>query len=201
MTKEFTTLTVQRRTATGKGVNRRLRAKGIIPAVFYISGGESMPVQVAEAPLRKIYETVGRTAVFNVEVEDNDKKITAPALLWDIEFHPTKNRFLHVDLFGVDLKKDVKIRIPLEFTGTAKGTKLGGILEPSMEFLDLIGKPLDIPSTVTVDVTGLDLGEILRVCDLALPEGVRAAANASTPVIAVGAKSSGKEDSEEGSGE
>lgn len=190
MTKEFATLTVQKRVSTGKGHNRRLRAEGIIPAVFYISGGESMPIQVAEAPLRKIFETMGRTTVFNVEVEDGGKKITSPALIWDIEYHPTQNRFQHVDLFGVDLKKDIKIRIPLEFTGTAKGAKLGGVLETFVEFVDLIGKPLDIPNKVKVDISGLGLGETLRVANIVLPEGVRAATNASTPVIFVKDKSS-----------
>jgi large subunit ribosomal protein L25 len=193
MTREFATLTVQKRTSTGKGFNRRLRAEGIIPAVFYISGGESIPVQVAEASLKKIFETMGRTTVFNVEVEDGGKKIAAPALIWDIEYHPTKNRFQHVDLFGVDLKKKIKIRIPLEFTGTAKGTKLGGVLETFVEFVDLIGKPLDIPNKIMVDISDLGLGETLRVANIVLPEGVRAATNGSTPVILVKDKSSDKD--------
>lgn len=199
MTKEFATLTVQKRTATGKGVNRRLRAAGIVPAVFYVSGGESIPVQVAEAPLRKIFETMGRTTVFNVEVEDGGKKTTAPALIWDIEYHPTKNRFQHVDLFGLDLKKDVKIRIPLEFTGTAKGAKLGGVVETFVEAIDLIGKPLEIPNKVMVDISGLDLGETLRVANVVLPEGIRAATNAATPVVLVKDKSSGKDAGDEAS--
>ncbi len=125
---DFATLTVQKRAATGKGANRRLRAQGIIPAVFYTAKGNSTPVQVAEAPLKKIFETMGRTTVFNVEIEDGDKKEIHPALIWDIEYYPTKNRFQHVDFFGVDMDKEIKIRVPLVFTGTAKGAKLGGVI-------------------------------------------------------------------------
>jgi len=169
---EFATLTVQKRSSTGKGANRRLRAQGIIPAVFYTPQGDSFPIQVAEAPLVKIFEAMGRTTVFNIEVEDGDQKDIRPALIWDIEYYPTKNRFQHVDFFGVDIQKEIKLRVPLVFSGSAKGLKQGGVLENFMEFVDLIGKPLDIPSKLVVDTTPLTLGETLRVGDLVLPEGV-----------------------------
>lgn len=185
----FETLTVQKRPSTGKGFNRRLRAKGVIPAVFYTAGGASVPVQVEEAPLTKLYQTLGRTTVFNVEIDDGGKKEAAPALIWDIEFHPTKNRFLHVDFFGVDLKKEIKIRIPLEFTGSAKGAKLGGVLETFFEHVDVIGKPLDLPSKLVVDVTPLELGDALRVSDLALPDGVRPATDPTRTLVNIKDKS------------
>ena len=182
---EFATLTVQKRSSTGKGANRRLRAQGIIPAVFYTPNGESFPIQVAEAPLKKLFEAMGRTTVFNVEIEDGDKKDIRPALVWDIEYYPTKNRFQHVDFFGVDLQKEIKLRVPLVFTGSAKGLKLGGVLENFMEFVDLIGKPLDIPSKLVVNTSHLGLGEALRVGDLSLPEGVRPGSEVSQTILHV----------------
>ena len=196
---DFTTITVQKRTSTGKGANRRLRAQGIIPAVFYTPKGENVPVQVAEAPLKKLFETMGRTTVFNVEIEDGGKKDVHPALIWDIDYYPIKNRFQHVDFFGVDLKKEITIRVPLAFTGTAKGAKLGGVLETFLEFVDLIGKPLDIPSKLMVDVTPLDLAETLRVADLVMPEGVRPATDGSQAIVLLKDKSAG-DDNEEGAG-
>ncbi|MDL2209964.1 50S ribosomal protein L25/general stress protein Ctc [Desulfovibrio sp. OttesenSCG-928-O18] len=197
---DFATLTVQKRNSTGKGANRRLRAQGIIPAVFYTAGGASIPVQVQEAPLKKLFAAMGRTTVFNVEIEDGGKKEVAPALIWDIEYYPTKNRFQHVDFFGVDLKKDVKIRVPLEFTGTAKGVKLGGVLEAFIEFVDVIGKPLDLPSKLALDVTPLGLGDSLRVSDLTLPEGVRPAMEASKTIIQIKDKSASGDDDESAEG-
>ena len=191
---DFATLTVQKRSSTGKGANRRLRAQGIIPAVFYTPSGENVPVQVAEAPLKKLFEAMGRTTVFNVEIDDAGKKSVHPALIWDIEYYPTKNRFQHVDFFGVDLKKEIKIRVPLVFSGTAKGTKLGGVIETFFEFVDVIGKPLDLPSKLTVDLTPLGLGEILRVADLAMPEGVRPATDGSQAIVLVKDKSSGSDE-------
>jgi large subunit ribosomal protein L25 len=193
---DFATITVQKRSSTGKGANRRLRAQGIIPAVFYTSKGESTPVQVAEAPLKKLFETMGRTTVFNVEIEDGAQRETHPALIWDIEYYPTKNRFQHVDFFGVDLKRDIKVRVPLAFTGTAKGAKLGGVLETFMEYIDLIGKPLDIPNKLTVDVSPLDLAGTLRVSDLGMPEGVRPATDASQAIVFLRDKSAAGEGAE-----
>lgn len=195
---DFATITVQKRSSTGKGANRRLRAQDIIPAVFYTPKGDSIPVQVAEAPLMKLFEAMGRTTVFNVEIEDNGKKDIHPALIWDIDYYPTKNRFQHVDFFGVDLKKEIKIRVPLVFSGSAKGAKLGGVLETFLEFVDLIGKPLDIPSKLPVDVSPLSLGETLRVADLTMPQGVRPATDASQAIAFLRDKSAASDEAGEG---
>ena len=70
---ERSKLSASVRTATGKNPNRRLRAQGIIPAVFYNTSGQSTPVQVAEPALMKLYATAGRTTVFDLEVDDNGK--------------------------------------------------------------------------------------------------------------------------------
>ncbi|SBV94339.1 50S ribosomal protein L25 [uncultured delta proteobacterium] len=196
---DFATITVQKRSSTGKGANRRLRAQGIIPAVFYTAKGESVPIQVAEAPLMKLFETMGRTTVFNVEIEDGAKKETHPALIWDIEYYPTKNRFQHVDFFGVDLNKEIKIRVPLAFVGTAKGAKLGGVLETFMEFIDLVGKPLSIPNKLTVDITNLELAQTMRVADLSMPEGVHPATDGAQAILFLRDKSAGGDDDGESS--
>jgi large subunit ribosomal protein L25 len=197
MSASFATLTVQKRKPAGKGANRRLRAAGIIPAVLYTPGGENIPVQAAEGPLLKIFTTLGRTAVFNVEVEDGAEKKIYPALIWDLDYYPTRNRLQHVDFFSVDLEKELKVRVPLEFTGTAKGTKVGGVLETFLEQLDILCKPLSLPSKITVDVSELDMGQALRVENLALPEGVRAATGSHLTVVGVNAPS-GQEEAEEG---
>ncbi len=195
---DFATITVQKRSSTGKGANRRLRAQGIIPAVFYTPKGTTTPVQVAEAPLMKLFETVGRTTVFTLEIEDGASKENYPALIWDIEYYPTKKRFQHVDFFGVDLNREITLRVPLAFVGTAKGTKLGGVLETFMESIDLVGKPLNIPDKLMVDITSLELAGTMRVADLVMPEGVRPATDASQTILVLRDKAAG--DGEDGEG-
>jgi large subunit ribosomal protein L25 len=184
MSERFT-LNAAARAKTGKNVNRRLRAAGIIPAVFYAAKGESLAVQVSEAPFMRMYENVGRTSVFDLEIDDSGKKIVHPCLVWDAEYYPTKNRFQHIDFYGVDLDKELKIRVPLEFSGTPKGTKLGGNIEAYREHIEVLSKPAMLPKKIVVDIAELEIGQGLRVADLVMPEGVRASYDDNYAIISV----------------
>jgi large subunit ribosomal protein L25 len=185
------------RESTGKNANRKLRARGFTPAVFYRSGGLSLPLQVNEAALRKLYDNAGRSTVFDLEIDDKGATSRYPCLIWDTEFYPTKNRFQHVDFFGVDLDREIKVRVPLEFTGTAKGTKLGGRLEVYREQIYILSKPADLPKKILVDISDLDVGQGLRVADLTMPKGVRAAYDINYAVLTVSMPGTGKDQGEE----
>jgi large subunit ribosomal protein L25 len=87
--------------------------------------------------------------------------------------------------------------IPLEFSGVAKGTKLGGRLEVYRERIYILSKPANLPKKIVVDISGLDVGQGLRVADLAMPEGVRASYDVNYAVITVTAPGSGKDSGEE----
>jgi len=176
----------------GKNANRQLRASGWIPAVFYTAKGESKTVQVSEAVFAKLYRQVGRTTVFHLEIDDKGKKSSHPCLVWDAEYYPTKNRFQHLDFYGVDLDKELKIRVPLEFTGTAKGTKLGGKLEVYREHIFVLSKPATLPKKVTVDISNLDVGQGLRILDLTMPEGVRPHYDTNFAILSVLLPGAGK---------
>lgn len=185
------------RTATGKNANRRLRETGMIPAVFYTSDGNSSPVQVPESALMKVYNSAGRTTLIDLEVEDNGKKATYPCLIWDVEYYPTKYRFQHVDFYGVDLNKTLKVRVPIEFVGVAKGTKLGGKLETYREQMHILSKPADLPKKISVDISNLDVGQGLRVADLVLPSGVSASYTDNYAIISVVAPGGSKDSEDE----
>ena len=190
------TLAADLREKTGKNANRKLRAQGIIPAVYYSTTRENKPLQVNEAALMKLYNVAGRTTVFDLEVTENGKKALYPCLVWDAEYYPTKHRFQHIDFYGVDLDKDLKIRVPLEFSGVAKGTKLGGQLEVYREQIQVLSKPAFLPKKVVVDISDLDIGQGLRVADLPMPEGVRASYDLNYAILNVVAPGSGKDDEE-----
>ena len=182
---ELKTLAVTRRNALGKNPNRRLRAKQVVPAVFYNAEGLNITLQAEMLPLQKIFGTVGRTTVFNLEIDDNGSKTVYPALFWQVQYHPVKNVFSHIDFYGVDLEKEIRIRVPLEFTGTAKGSKVGGSLEVYREYITVTGKPLSLPSKLAVDVTELGIGDTLTIGDLQPGEGVRVMAPATQAVVSV----------------
>lgn len=194
------TLNVQKRDARGKGANGRLRSRDLVPGVFYTATGENVMVQAPTLPLEKLYESVGHTTVFNLEIENNGTKEVHPVLIWQVQRHPYKNCFLHIDYYGVDLNKEVKVDVPLEFVGVAKGTKLGGVLETYRENVRLASKPMDMPQKVVVDVTDMNIGDTISVADLKLPENVTAVHDRNFAIVSVLAKS--KDDvAEEGEAE
>ena len=142
-------------------------------------------VQAPSLPLEKIYESVGRTSVFNLEIDDQGQKTTYPVLIWQVQNHPYKKRFLHVDYYGVDLDKEVKVDVPVEFVGTAKGVKLGGVLEIYRESVRLSSKPLDMPNKLLVDISEMDINSTINVTDLKLPPNVKAVFEQSYAVVSV----------------
>ena len=194
---EMKTLSVQKRNTLGKGPSRRLREEAIVPAVYYAPDGKNILVQVALNPLNKIYEQVGRTNVFNLEIDDNGTKTMHPVFVWDAQYHPVKNTFTHIDFYGVELDKEVKVKVRLRFVGTSKGVKAGGRMEVYREEVTLVAKPQDMPRVVDIEVTNFDIGTNLRASGLLLPEGVRVEYKSDFSILAVMAKDKAKEGEEE----
>ena len=87
---EKQTFKVQARTDLGKGANRRLRVKGLVPGVFYTPSGENIPVQVDNLSLQKLCDAVGRTTLFNLQIEGADKAVNQESLVWRLQHHPYK---------------------------------------------------------------------------------------------------------------
>jgi large subunit ribosomal protein L25 len=195
------TLHVQKRGGLGKGANRRLRADALVPGVFYDGKGQNIAVQVPSLPMEKLLDAVGRNTVFHIEIDDNGTTAKYPALIWDVQYHPYKRAFLHIDFYGVDLDKEVIVRVPVEFTGVSRGVKLGGQLETYRENVRLSGKPLNLPKKITVDITELDINAAIHVADLALPKGITAVYSTNYCIVAVHMPGAEEESTEESAAE
>ncbi|MBQ9405138.1 MAG: 50S ribosomal protein L25/general stress protein Ctc [Desulfovibrio sp.] len=183
------TLCVQKREGCGKGASGRLRMQKLVPGVFYTSKGDNIPVQSPTLPLEKIYEEMGRTTVFNLEIDDKGTKSVHPVLIWQVQYHPYKKAFTHIDFYGVDLDKPVTVEVPVEFVGVSRGVKQGGVLETYRESVRLTSKPLDMPKKITVDVSDLGINDTIAVADLQLPENVKAAYDQNYAIASVLTKS------------
>lgn len=191
------TLSVQKREGKGKGPNGRLRSQALVPGVYYTPTGENIMVQTPALPLEKMFEKVGHTKVFNLEIESPEGKQTHPVLIWQVQRHPYKKQFLHIDYYGVDLDKEVKVDVPVEFVGTAKGVKLGGVLETYRENVHLGAKPLEMPQKITIDVSNMNIGDVIDIANLELPPNVRAVFDHNYAIVGVLAKSQEAEEGEE----
>lgn len=167
-------LAVEKRSTFGKGPARRLRAKSVVPGVYYSAEGENISVQVEELPLVKAYQKVGLSHVFTLDIQEDGQKVSKPVLIKKIVQHPFKSRITHVDFYGVDLTKEIQVSIPVEVTGRAKGVAVGGKLELLRESIIVQCLPMIVPDKLVLDVTELGVGESIHIKNVTLPEGVKA---------------------------
>ena len=175
------TFSVAKREGLGKGANRQLRVAGKVPGIFYSTTGENIPVQMDEMPLVKLYEKAGLTNVIALDIDGEVKD----CLIWKLERHPFKNRLQHVDFYGIDPEKEIRIKIPVRVIGESKGVKLGGRLEEYRQVVTVSAKAADIPNEVVVDVTDFDVHTFIKVSELELPANVTAYYDDDFKVLAV----------------
>jgi large subunit ribosomal protein L25 len=165
-------LTVRRRDAIGKGVARRIRREGGVPAILY--GGETPQPLIVDpkAVLKTITGHGGTTQLLTLTFEGAGG--TRMAVLRELQFDPVSERLLHVDLQEVSANKAVTVRVAIHTAGDAIGVKeTKGILSLVLHEVDVSCLPGLIPDGIEADVTGLRIGDVLTVGDLRVPEGVR----------------------------
>lgn len=167
-------LAVQERVLKGKGPNRRLRKQDLVPGIYYDQKGHSIMVQAAMIPMTKAIQNFGSSHVFSLEINlVNGSTESYPCLLWRVKYDPIKPKPIHVDFFGVDLTKDIRVHVPFEVTGTPIGVKEeGGVLEFYRDGIEVTCKPLDIPESIVLDVSNLALNQNISITDVTFPEGV-----------------------------
>ena len=167
-------LSVEKRVKVGKGPVRDVRAEGFVPGIYYNSKGENIPVKVREVPLTKIYEKVASSHVFTLKIESEGKVEEKPVFIWQISRHPYKKQITHVDFYGVDLNKPIRVMVPVNVTGKAPGLVFGGVLQVFRDKIELECLPLEIPAAVTVDVSNMNINDTVHIANVALPQGVKA---------------------------
>jgi len=195
---EVTRLKLKHREERGKGPCSRLRAKGMVPGIFYNSKGENIPFTVENLALGKAFEKVRYSKMIELELEVDGKAETRNALFKSLVSHPVKRRYDHVDFIGIDLDKEVQVTVPVETVGRAKGVVLGGKLEIIQQRVMVRCLPTMIPDSVVVDVTELNIGDKVFIDQLVFPEGVVAVFDRNYLVVTIqtarGAKTGEAED-------
>lgn len=194
---EQITLKVAKRDEKGKGPNRQLRMKGIVPGVFY-SKESNIPVKMPLLPLEKVFRQVGTSHLVNLEIEGEKPQ---PVIIKQLVRHPWKNRIDHVDFYGVDMKKAVRISVNIETTGKPVGIEKGGLLTIYRDTIEIECLPSDIPEKITLDVSGLEVGDHINIQDIAMPKGVTALFDENFAVAGVDAKVEEAAEGEEGEGD
>ncbi|MET0362774.1 MAG: 50S ribosomal protein L25/general stress protein Ctc, partial [Sphingobium sp.] len=169
---EQLTLSAEARDRAGKGASRALRREGRVPAVIYGMNEEPEIVHVEEKLLNKL---LGTGHFFNsvVMVEVGGKAVrTLPK---DVAFHPVTDRPLHADFLRVGEHTTIQVDVPVVFINEelSPGIKKGGVLNIVLHDLGLIVDAAEIPDDITVDLTGLDVGDSIHLKDITLPKGAK----------------------------
>ncbi len=174
------------RTVFGKGEARRLRKKNITPAILYSGGKDTLALQFDASELHKNLLFIhGRNAVVTLKIE-GDTKDVRHVLIKEIQKDPVTEQLVHVDFLEIELDQVIEFRVPLRFTGTAKGVDMGGELVVFRNEVVLRGKPLDIPDEIETDITPLERGGAgLTLGDLQIPDSVTMLDNRDTVCVTV----------------
>jgi len=167
-------ITADVRQTSGKGVARKLRQAGRVPAILYGQGHDGVSLSLDNYELNQLLSTPGaRTSVLELEVKDGREDARKNVLIKEVQKHPYKDVILHMDLLEIAMDEVISVMVPIEITGTAKGVRLdGGILEMKRRELELVCLPHIIPDSLVIDVTDLEIGDNIHVEDIKVPEGV-----------------------------
>jgi large subunit ribosomal protein L25 len=173
-------LTASPRTAAGSRAAGRLRREGRIPAVVYGHGADPVSVSVVRRELRTALSgEAGSNALLDLQVEGE----AVLALVKDMQRDAVRNEVVHVDFIRVSRDEAVTVEVPIHFEGEASEvTAGGGTLDQQLFNLTVTATPGDIPAAITYDVSGLTIGDSVRVGDLTLPRGVSTDVDAEEPV-------------------
>ena len=161
----LTNVTAEVRTVRGKNAARQMRRMGMIPAVLYGRQQASLVLSVNPKQLSAIiHSSRGYNTIFTVEIKGGE---STSVMLKDWQFDPIKGNLLHADLMRIAMDKLLQLRIPVVTTGEAKGVKVqGGIFEFVLREIEVECLPADIPESITIDITDLEIGANVRVSDL-----------------------------------
>ena len=157
------------REKTGKVATKELRRNGEIPAVLY-GLKDNLSFSVCPDNLKDILTAKGQNALINLNLEGNKKR---KVILKEFQSHPLKERWVHVDFLEVDVTKTVKVSVDVHLIGKSAGEKMGGLVNQVIKSIHVECLPVDIPQSVDLDVTAVELGQVLHVSDLSLPDKVK----------------------------
>lgn len=187
---------VEKRDSRGKGEARKMRAAGRVPGVLY--GHKEAPVALSLDPvrLRRQIEHSGKRRNTLFQLTGLDREVLA--LPKDIQIDPVSRVVLHVDFQEVRDGERVIVEVPISYSGRPEGVVRGGKLEGTRRTVKLDCSPLAIPLEIPLNIQPLQIGDTVRVSDLALPEGVIPAVDPKLTVATVKAPRGQKKDDEEG---
>ncbi|KAA0444689.1 MAG: 50S ribosomal protein L25/general stress protein Ctc [Candidatus Thioglobus sp.] len=155
----------------GKGASRRLRHQGQVPAIVYGSGKQPSMITLNIHEITHLLENEeSYTSVLDLSI---DKKIE-PVIIKDLQRHQAKNLVIHMDFLRVDMNKEIVTNIPLHFIGEEDNDamRLGAILNRFITAIEVSCLPANLPNSIEIDISNLEIGDHISLTGITMPEGV-----------------------------
>jgi len=158
--KERFELQIEQRSEFGRRAAKALRKDGFVPVNFYSGGEEAQSYVMTETHLRDALHSGEQ--IFNITIDGEQKR----AMIKDVQWHPVTDKIIHMDFLGVRLRDIIEIPVAVLTVGTAIGVKEGGVLQQPIHEVVVRCKGEDVPDSIEVDVSGLNIGEGIHASDI-----------------------------------
>lgn len=178
-------LDVTVRKTIGKGPARRLRAEGKMPAILYGPSAEPIMLAVTVRDLEKVLKkaNIGQV-LLNLNII-NGQTVTKTAMIKELQRVPVSGNYVHVDFYEVAMDRKIRVNVPVVPTGRSVGVEEGGMLQIIRRELEVLCFPNEIPETIEVDVTHLQIGDSVHVEEIALQGNIEIPADVNFTVVTV----------------
>jgi large subunit ribosomal protein L25 len=171
------------REGRGKGANRKLRATGMLPAVVY-GGNSTVSLTVNPKELKKLIAKEGINSLIDLVIE-GDSEPKRVVVIKDHQQHPIRPGWEHADFLEVDMKQAIKVDVPIVLEGNSPGEKLGGMVEHNLHTLSVKCLPGEIPESFKVDMTQVQLDQVVHISDLKVGDNIEILDHLSEAVVSV----------------
>jgi large subunit ribosomal protein L25 len=160
-------LTAEIREGVGKEKAKKLRSKGLIPAIFYGPRSQTIPLVIDSKELAKALQTeAGENVLIDLDIRKGAQSDRKVVMLKDIQIDPLQRMTLHTDFYEVTMDEMVIVEVPVHLVGKPEGTKMGGILDQIRRVIQIQCFPGDIPKSIDIDVSPLKIGDSIHVQDI-----------------------------------
>jgi len=178
-------LEVSRRERAGKEIAKKLRRDGKIPAVVYGGHREAVPITVDRKAVSELIQKSdhGVRSIFLLKMSGTDQQ--RHAMIKDIQINPITRKMTHIDFIRVVMDEKVRLTVPVHLSGTSIGVKEGCVLDFQVRDIHIECFPNQIPDSIDVDISGVEMHKYLRVSDIHFPEGVKVLEDLDRVVVGV----------------
>lgn len=182
--------------------NRRARRRGELPAIIYGAAETPQPITLDMDQFQRLLATIHSSTIINLHLDGLDK--TEQAIIRDIQRDPVSDRNLyHIDFYRIQADKPIIVEVPVHGVGgMPEGVKAGGVLETLTRRISIKSLPLEVPESLDIDISAMEIGDALHVSDLQAPQGAEILTNSELAIFIVAAPRTEEEEVKpEGEGE